>query len=418
MKPEDGTSPTLAPDQEPVGQDGAPAPRRRSVRVQGIIAILMLVCIIAGSILIIKSGSSSSSSPQAVAVSTSAAVVLPKPWCAAPVGLSSSFTGTSISGLSQDDVWSIGVQVMHWTGESWSAVYTPPSQSQSQYTLRSIDEITPQNVWVVGELQTGGLASHPLTLHWDGSSWTVINAPDAVAGGKNALTSLSGISASDVWAVGFDVPSQAPIGAFVEHWDGTKWSASRPSDIPSGAQFTSVKALAANDVWAVGSVSVQSAGKNLLQPLTEHWNGSTWTNVATPSLISTGTASLYSISGSSASDLWTVGSLNSGMLSEHWDGTKWAVITSPAVTTSGSNWLASVASLGPDDVWSVGRVGSGTTGFQPYIEHWDGTKWTVEQDPTPGAGELDAVTAIGGRYWIVGIPNSSGGHPFIETICP
>src|SRR4029077_17717951 len=116
MKPEEGTSRTLLQDKESAGQENAPAPPRHSVRVQAIVAIFMLICIIVGGFLIIRSNGSSPS-PAA----SSNPVVLPKPWCAAPASLSANFSGTSISGLAADDVWSVGAQIMHWTGNTWTS---------------------------------------------------------------------------------------------------------------------------------------------------------------------------------------------------------------------------------------------------------------------------------------------------------
>jgi hypothetical protein len=159
-------------------------------------------------------------------------------------------------------------------------------------------------------------------------------------------------------------------------------------------------------------------GKAVNQPITEHWDGSKWTNVTTPSLTSVGGGSVYAINGSSASDIWIVGSeANGDMLSEHWDGSSWTLEKSPTVSANTSNWLSDVVDLAPNNVWAVGRVASGNNQFQPYVQHWDGTQWLTTQDPNPGAGELDAVTAVGSQVWIVGIPSTSGGHPFIETIC-
>lgn len=417
MKPEEGTSQTLLQDNEPTNPNLVPAPRRRSVRIQAVVAILMLICIVIGGFLIIKSSGPSSPTPT---TASSSPAPLPKPWCAAPSTLSAGFSGSSISGLAQDDVWSVGSQIMHWTGNSWTSVYSLPAGQPD--TLRSIVEIGPQNVWVVGEQTTNGLASHPFILHWDGSNWSKINAPDGTKGGKNSLVSVSGLTSGDVWAVGFVVPTEGPITGLIEHWNGSTWSVETPQDIPANAQFTSVKALASNDVWAVGYSSISRSGQLVLVPLTEHWNGTKWSNIATPNLAGlgggNGSASLYNIDGSSASDLWVVGSVNNGMLTEHWDGKSWTLVASPSVPANSSNWLSSVASTGPGNAWAVGRIGSSTTGFQPYIEHWDGNQWVTQQDPTQGAGELDLVTTVGSQYWIVGIPNASGGHAFIETLCP
>ncbi len=399
------------PDVSPGSQ-----PRRVTTWQKAVAALLLLVCLIGGGFLIAQNGRPTpvASSPS---VNTSASpVVLPKPWCSAPNAMANTFYGTSISSLAPNDAWSVGAQITHWNGTSWQTSFTPPSL---QVSLRGIVEFAPDDVWAVGEQQTSGMPSHPLTLHWNGTSWQNIAGPDAATGGKNALVAVSGTAANDVWAVGFSVPLQGPIAPLIEHWNGTQWSIIHLS-ITSSLQFTSIKAITGKDAWAVGYEYGTHAGKNFIQPVTEHWNGSQWSAVANPDLSANGGGSLYSINGDSASDLWAVGSLNngSGMLAEHWDGSRWSIITSPAVPPSNSNWLASVAVSGPNNVWAVGRVGSSQSGFQPFVEHWDGHQWQMMQDPTENAGELDNIVLVGQQFWIVGLPRTSGGHAFIETLCP
>lgn len=412
--PEDGTSPILPGAEQP---EGDPRGRGISTRVKALAAILLLICIIGGGFLILRgSGGPSVGTTANTSSSKSAATpALVKPWCAAPASLSSNFSGVSISGLAENDVWSAGPQVMHWDGTSWKVAFNPSSPQDS---LRSIVEIAPNDIWVVGEQLTNGLASHTLTMHWNGTGWQRVSSPDVTSGGKNALVSISGVAANDLWAVGFFVPQKGPLGPVIEHWNGTKWSVVNHLSGLGSVQFTSVKALTSDNAWAVGNGTSSHAGKTTLEPIIEHWNGKSWQEAKTPDLSSAGGGNLYNIGGSSASDLWAVGSANHGMLTEHWDGKSWSVITSPSVAPDSSNWLASVAASSPDNVWAVGRVGSTGSGFQSFIEHWDGHQWIVVQNPAEDAGELDVVTAVGQQFWIVGLPKASGGRAFIETLCP
>jgi hypothetical protein len=397
----------------PAAPTPAPGTRKVNKWQKVLAALVLLICLVGAGFLIVQNGRSA---PVASSPSSGATPVLPKPWCTAPNALANTFYGSSISSLATNDVWSAGAQVTHWNGNAWTVSFTPASQ---QDVLRSIVEIAPDDIWVVGEHQGNGMASHPLTLHWDGSKWQNVTGPDAAAGGKNALVAVSGTAANDVWAVGFSVPLAGPIAPLIEHWNGSKWSITHLS-LSTSLQFTSIKALAPNNAWAVGYEYGTHAGKNFIQPVTEHWNGTHWSAITNPNLSASGGGSLYNINGDAANDLWAVGSQNSGseMLSEHWNGSKWSIIASPQVSPSNSNWLASVAVSAPDNVWAVGRVGSSQSGFQPFIEHWNGQQWQVMQDPTNNAGELDIIANVGQQFWVVGLPRLSGGHAFIETLCP
>lgn len=420
IRPEDTKNQAPPTGGAPVQQ---PEPRRRKLTrgQKAILAVALLIFVIGGGFLFIQNGRSPSNPPAASTGGNNASTAaLPKPWCSASNALANNFYGTSFSSLAPNDAWSAGPQIRHWDGNAWSMSYTPPSQ---QNILRSIVEIAPDNVWVVGEQQGNGMASHPLTLHWDGSQWRSVASPDAATGGKNALVAVSGTSANDVWAVGFSVPLQGPIAPLIEHWNGSAWSVMHVNTTNS-LQFTSVKAFTSKNAWAVGYEYGTRDGKNFTQPVTEHWNGKKWSAITNPDLSANGGGSLYNINGDTANDLWAVGSQNNGsaMLAEHWDGSKWSIIVSPSVPPSNSNWLASVAVSSANNVWVVGRVGGsqngGQGGFQPFIEHWDGKQWEVLQDPTSNAGELDIVASVGPQIWVVGLPKTSGGHAFIETLCP
>ncbi|HLJ35922.1 MAG TPA: hypothetical protein VKU38_19850, partial [Ktedonobacteraceae bacterium] len=62
----------------------------------------------------------------------------------------------------------------------------------------------------------------------------------------------------------------------IEHWDGSSWKVVASPTFEHGGQFDGIAATSANDIWAVGYGSKQ------LLTLIEHWNGSTWTIVKSP----------------------------------------------------------------------------------------------------------------------------------------
>ena len=96
---------------------------------------------------------------------------------------------------------------------------------------------------------------------------------------------------------------------------------------PFGTQayLRAVSAIAQNDTWAVG----YSGGYTL----TMHWDGATWSTVASPNAGS-GSNNLYAVLGLSSNDVWAAGTGSGQRLMEHWDGQSWSVISNPNTGTS------------------------------------------------------------------------------------
>ena len=94
--------------------------------------------------------------------------------------------------------------------------------------------------------------------------------------------------------------------------------------------------------------------------------------------------------------MWAVGSGGTASakttLTEHWDGSSWTLVPSPSPGTSDS--LLSVSAVSATDVWAVGEDQS-TSGFGPLVEHWDGAAWTVQ--PLTGQPEGSIFQSVFAR---------------------
>ena len=129
--------------------------------------------------------------------------------------------------------------------------------------------------------------------------------------------------------------------------------------------------ISANDVWAVGHLGFGRGGN-----LIEHYNGTSWSIVASPE----GTDSfLTSVSGTSASDVWAVGSIGRFDSIEilHFNGTTWSAVSG----LPDDSVLESVVAIAPNNVWAVGAD----------IEHFNGTTWSIV--PSPGDFGLTSIAA-------------------------
>jgi hypothetical protein len=214
----------------------------------------------------------------------------------------------AVSGSSMSDVWAVGLggAIVHWNGSTWSAM-TSPLGTQNLFSVwsRAADD-----AWIGGQTAN---------LHWNGTSWTA--APNNGIGTFTIASSFWGSTGTDVWLV---------AELLTARWDGTIWKGNSILSQP----MNSLWGFAANDVWAVGDMgSIQ------------HWNGSTWAAVTSPT-----TKSLRSVWGSSPNDIWAAG--YKGVLL-HWDGSVWASrdsgtdldITSVYGSGSTNVWIAGVSVL-------------------------------------------------------------------------
>jgi hypothetical protein len=202
--------------------------------------------------------------------------------------------------------------------------------------------------------------------------------PGADVGPATSTTPLYGVSGSgpdDVWAVGQDSNTNTSL---IEHWDGTSWSlVASPANEPANGQLNSVSADSPTDAWAGGY-----AFPSTITSLIEHWNGTAWTVVpdAAP-----GNTRIIAIAAISPSDVWALGAVGTGRrrsnVMENWNGSQWSVVTLPV-----SGILNSISAVSASDVWAVGNDG--------LIEQWDGTQWSQVANPDGGGADLVAVNAL------------------------
>jgi hypothetical protein len=242
--------------------------------------------------------------------------------------------------------------------------------------LDSVEAVSSTDVWAAGYYYNEDGVAETLTLHFDGTAWSVIPSPNTADDEYNFLYDLAVVSSTDVWAVGSYVknsPYSASYRSLVLHWDGASWTrVPSPSIGSSSNVLYSVDALAANDLWAVGSFYSSAGGQ---RTLTQHWDGSAWTLFPSPAEGYYYTT-LYSVKMAASNDVWAVGTTStiSGgpqTLTLHWDGTSWKLVRSPNLTGyySYSNILNSVEVLGPDEAWAVGQAGYYSEP-EPLAEHY------------------------------------------------
>src|SRR5215470_17669019 len=100
-----------------------------------------------------------------------------------------------------------------------------------------------------------------------------------------------------------------------------------------------VATITSTDVWAVGDF--QNTGPNqFVLPLTEHWNGASWSVVPNPAANVPGFGgNLHGVAATNPLRVWTVGeqfnnSTVDQTLTEHWTLSGWQVLTNPPIGTN------------------------------------------------------------------------------------
>jgi len=305
----------------------------------------------------------------------------------------------SVAANSATDIWAVGdfapdsnpnitqTLVNHFDGTAWSVVPSPNVGTLANafygVTVKS------GKAFAVGYFLDGTtFTPRALIEAWDGTQWKVVPSPTA----RGVLFSVSALSPSDVWTVGFQIDSSGKFRTLTEHFNGTSWSVvPSPNPGSTGNQLYGVKAVSSSSVWAVGQ-RLGSSGPD--HALIEHWNGSNWSVVSSPS---TGGSSavLYGVSGVSDDDVRAGGDTQDFVnppLALLEDGQSGSWSQQKAFNVRGTeNHINGIASLSNDIAWAVGQFTDPNSGNAfTLIERGGDSAWEQETSPNPGAANGDS----------------------------
>jgi hypothetical protein len=240
---------------------------------------------------------------------------------------------------------------------SWQIVTSPNSTANDM--LGAVTSFSPSSVWAVGQAYSLSSTSSTLIERYNGSSWQIVPSPNATGGRMNSLNGIAGTSASDIWAVGYDLTSRAHTHPLAEHYNGSVWGVVAAPQVAQMDGLAGVASVSPTNVWAVGG---GNTGTGITPPLVEHYDGTAWSVVPT-SLTTPGW--LNAVTAISANNVWAVGNIPSaGALSHtglvmHYDGTRWTQVAVP-VPASSTDWqLSAVGATSASDVWAVGYASNG-----------------------------------------------------------
>ncbi len=270
---------------------------------------------------------------------------------------------------SKQAVWAVGQRfgtavIERWNGLTWADAANPAG---SGTTLNGVAAVSASDVWAVGTATPTG-AAQTFIEHFNGQTWSVVPSPNASTR-NNLLVAVAAVSANDVWAVGDFQTDRNVFQTLTEHWDGKTW---RIVPSPSGpglqAGLLSVSALSSTNVWAGGDSGTAT--------LLERWNGTRWTVVPSPSPPATQFNPVFGLAPVSAGNIWAVGQTQNvttgspATLIEHWNGTSWSLVSSPS-PGSQATLSGAAADRSTGQAWAVGNFTDPVTGAQRTLAEFN-----------------------------------------------
>lgn len=264
-----------------------------------------------------------------------------------------------------------GAVVARSTSAHWSVVRLGGT---ADLTLNVVTALSPRDAWAVGQPTGDQTSAIPPVLHWDGTSWQVVQLPQFRG---YALEDVEAPSLTDVWIVGA-IADGARQRVLVACLSARGWTflpvvhADYFSDVIPGD----------NQVWISGSTS-QERGHRPVTPL-YHWNGQRW-------IVSDARVAISQLSAAGPSDLWAIATPTMLMATPptdlyHLEARGWTHVRTPAL---GDGVVLDMVS--PASGWLATRI---ATPIDGRLYHWDGASWTSVPGPSGASARGDCLTGL------------------------
>src|SRR5215469_1750436 len=285
-------------------------------------------------------------------------------------------------------------------GLTWSVVPSPNRKANPpENPLFGVPSLSAKSCTAVGygakkDLNNTLVEPKPLVERWNGTAWSSVPFPNPRTGTGNFLCGVSCVTAAFCAAVGrYGQPDTAKSDPITEIWNGSTWSVAPNPQKLHNADLASVSCVSATACTAVGSHRRLTAPRGTLA---ESWNGSSWSVVPSADAGTSDKNVLAGVSCTSATACTAVGSyFDTGLaapaeqtLAESWNGSSWSVVPSPDLGTGTDNFLYSVSCTSGTSCTAVGTASHGTVA-DTLIESWNGSSWSAV--PSPGAENIGAL---------------------------
>lgn len=236
--------------------------------------------------------------------------------------------------------------------DTWRHVYFTPMA-----TIGDAEAAGPQDVWQLVHKQFSIL---PSIAHWTGgSTWQTYSMP-GLGSFFSELKDIEVLAPDDVWVSGSEMVSMMPdlYTTYLARWNGSKWT-----EVASPTGSRGRAGLLSSDsesVWLYEAGSVY------------RWEDNAWRE--------TGEVEGYILTLRAFSPDSAVAAGNQGLW--RWDGTAWTKVT--------DSWPSQARITGADSAWYADKNG---------LHLWDGSSWqTVPYSGGPSVEEAEAVSDSEGLW--------------------
>jgi hypothetical protein len=302
-----------------------------------------------------------------------------------------------------------------WNGTSWTfqSIRNPSANSG----LDAVSCKFTSACTGVGTYDNASGAAFTLAERWNGRSWAIQPTPSFVGTALSpSLHGVSCVSLTTCMAVGYTYDNNTNfLSPLAERWNGSNWAivpTPMSSAVTSGVSCTSTTACT-----AVGSYDNQS-GASVGGSFAERWNGTTWTiqSISDPAGMQ---GALSGVSCSSATVCTAVGYVGPQgttpyvLAAQRWNGTSWTQQPIPDPGAGQGSLLNDVACTSANACTAVGLYLTSTSGWDALAERWNGTSWAIQSTPNPAGATLNSVSCTSATA-CTAVGANSAGFPLAE----
>ncbi|MFE1316513.1 hypothetical protein [Kitasatospora phosalacinea] len=286
---------------------------------------------------------------------------------------------------------------------AWQADAFPAGEA----AVRSATPVGGRTTWALGTRTVGEgreRTSVEVAYARDGADgpWRALVLPEGVSG-----TTVTPDGSGGTWVTGSRPGGTVSVSRYrAGHWQTQE--APLPAHAMGGGLNGFATAGDPDDVWAVGYY--QPDDYLTFYGVIDHWDGKTWQQVPTPDL-GTDYWTLSAVVANSPSDVWASGNVGhedgwARPLLLHYDGRTWSRVATPELDARPGE-LTSLLAAGPNDIWAAGAEIGPSHRDKPIVAHYDGRSWTY-QETGIDAGRLYGLVRTPNGVAVVGASLTDG----------